>query len=1021
MGRIACARWFIISLALLTTSIHGCPGGGKKVDCGPPIVSTDDSLEGVTGRRVILRGSFRLPPEDEAACQRQLGTVEFEWQQIGVPEVTIENADQQEASFIATIPGDYSFRFRAIFPGARSPEKETSNWVMVGVTIAPRFCGPPSADAGDEQLLAIETDPITVHLDGSRSHPMANCPDLELIEYTWSVVDQPGGADVQIVPGDTPEAATFEAGLPGDYILQLRVQDSAGSTGRTDTGTDSVLIQVVERTPCEDTLEVEVHATRDDRPVAEAHVLVVDAAGASHTADTNANGLVSFSDLAPGRRRSITVRSDETVAALPGSGDPDERLRYQVVTVLEHCSGRITIPLELTASGRAAIPHGIVTAKVPQSLFDGLPHSTIYAGLCSSDDDCSTGYLCKLTDFGDYQCTPRSLLPFFGIDDPNISGQFRGMLLLPVLPVEGINHFPISNLLAPPPTDEAILPGNMATDDAFLNGLASGLGIDVCGDDCDTVTDCPDDRNYVCDPDEPCRQRCRDITPLHNLRVEAPAGTAVPLILLTAVIDVGMENLLPVMSSFLSSGDEDLELDAGGLLGAFKLRTLHVCLLAADVSAGVETDITDALAGLSLDDDCWKVDFQQQEVTIPVPDSTPDSNSDILDECPSADKPCSNDADCCFQEENLRCLPADPERPDERYCFIPLYRVRIVTDQDVELVPDSDDPQPTALDFDQRLCGDLPAEAPWRRMCEGPGNPPLPEPCQNEPEYCYIALPVSDTETECAVPYGLSVVAADFPEGHARLPDGGRVILGFYFNVSPFSVDMSPKFLVPPLEQMGASRLVAAQRLFRNIRLLPDGRYRALSGQFAAAAVSRSNTRSLALPPFLPWGRIEPPPPDTGLDVKITFKAIDPLAASDEQDADCDQLRFDRVYATMARVLPAQTGRHDLPASLEAAGLPDQGLIGLGLSRADRVVGEQTGYEYTFLDPWWFVYAPAGASPISISLPAEANPFSRGDEVLVAPTAAGFSVPYDHDLFPTELIVRRRATQSSDDYAMVKP
>ena len=135
--------------------------------------------------------------------------------------------------------------------------------------------------------------------------------------------------------------------------------------------------------------------------------------------------------------------SGQTVPAMPGAGGAD-RPRFETTTVLDHCTDEITIPLHLTASGRAAVPRAVVSAKVPALVFDMLPHSWKCTTPCVDDSQCPDSYYCeKSTAPCVDRCTPKSLLPFFGLGGADISGQMRVAIMVPVLPLDSFSTFPV--------------------------------------------------------------------------------------------------------------------------------------------------------------------------------------------------------------------------------------------------------------------------------------------------------------------------------------------------------------------------------------------------------------------------------------------------------------------------------------------------------------------------------------------------------------------------------------------------
>jgi hypothetical protein len=166
------------------------------------------------------------------------------------------------------------------------------------------------------------------------------------------------------------------------------------------------------------------------------------------------------------------------VPPFPGPAGPD-RPKYETTTVLEQCGLEIAIPMRRTISGEA-VPMGTVVAKIPRSLFDVLPHSWRCANDCITDADCDGEYYCE-NDPGtpcgpnpptdpSGKCTPISLLPSFSLGSPEISGQFRAVMVVPLLGDENFTYQDLKKIFAPPPEAGSFWPGNLATDDTFFNG-----------------------------------------------------------------------------------------------------------------------------------------------------------------------------------------------------------------------------------------------------------------------------------------------------------------------------------------------------------------------------------------------------------------------------------------------------------------------------------------------------------------------------------------------------------------------
>jgi|GEM_PF-3434750 len=996
-------RWHIVLLYVVISMALAfqhcdCPNGNGD-HCGPPIVSAGEDIQAVLGETVVLICDVRLPPEDWAVCQSELMWIEVKWEQMDGPDVDLKGAEQSQATFIPTEVATYKFCCTATYPITDLNEEIlVSQPDCVNVNVAEIVCDSPVADAGADKILAARAGdlPAAATLDGSKSSSASGpgC-DLSITGYTWTVVDHPGTASPAIADPDQA-VTTVELPESGDYVFQLEVQDDGGtSAGRQDTDTDTLAISVQETGVCEGDLAVTVVSANSGAGMSGIEVVVVDAGGGSHTQTTDSNGAAAFSGLAPGNRRSITARSNEKVSAMPGAGD-GERPRFETTTVLEHCSNQITIPLHLTASGSAAVAWASVKSKVPAAVFDVLPHSWKCTGTCPGNP-CPAGYYCETSTAPCVnKCTPQSLLPFFGLGSPDISGQMRVAIMVPVLPVDSFSAFPVDRLFARPPTGEVLLPGNLATDDTFLNGLATALGIDPWGAECVKNADCPtpekpDTENYGCEETDEGERRCKDKNPMRNLKMELPVGQEVPVALLLGVMNISLEDLLPVLMPFLTNPDgASVTFDVGSMLGAFKLQTVAVCLLKVRVDASGENDITEDLEGLNAED-CWSIGYTQQEVIVPIR-----QKSDVV---PANE--CVSDADCGWPASGKKCRP-DPQNPEKKYCFVPMFRVKIISSDAVSVYPDQAGFDPFAMKADARLCRHLPETAQHEVKCPGQNNVPIT--CDGGPQYCDVTL--DPQEVECAYSYGVGLMALDFPEGHAKLPDGGRVVVGFDFHRTPLTGPTALRFFVPDLQSTGGAAVSAVQLLVRYIATMPDGSYATMTGHLGASAGSDNPVTFLELPPLLP----PPDPgqlPDAGFEVKIGLVPEDPLA-------NCQSASFEKIYAVATAMLEPSISQV-LPAAPEETGLSQSGLKGLLLGLAVRDSAEDAAY----VDPLWRIYAPATTT--TFELPAGASPFTAGQEVWLQFRGGGFTVPFDYDLFPNKMILQELEISTDDTWALIVP
>jgi hypothetical protein len=255
----------------------------------------------------------------------------------------------------------------------------------------------------------------------------------------------------------------------------------------------------------------------------------------------------------------------------------------------------------------------------------------------------------------------------------------------------------------------------------------------------------------------------------------------------------------------------------------------------------------------------------------------------------------------------------------------------------------------------------------------------------------------------------LSIGALDFPEGHAALPEGGRVIVGFDFNQTPILNEDTPGVLVPSLglpALQGASMTVA-QLNMRNVVYMPDDNFGTPPGKLGTAAVTDLVAGSIDLYPFMAPEALGPQF-DAGFDVEVIFMPKDSTV--------WPYPVMNRVYAEATRVnspmnaLPPPV----LPSAITLSNLPDGNLRSVVISGVDR-----DGDYYGFRDPLWRIYTPASTTIIPFT--DDANPFSSGEEVWVSLEKSGFDVPFDYDLFPVDLILRQQAVYSEDSYALIVP
>ncbi|MFC1654665.1 hypothetical protein ACFL2F_02565 [Myxococcota bacterium] len=937
--------WAVVAGLALTNCDDGA--GDDRYCCWFEVDAGAD-IDANVGEEVTLKATVSVSPISYDHCKSELGKVRVWWQQSDddAPRVTLSSNVTRTVSFTPTESGVYTFCIT--IEDEICVPRLVPTFDCIYVRVGDYVCS-PIANAGEDTTIGTSSGtPQTVTLDGSASLPDYACPETTLTRYTWSVLSQPAGANVTI---QTPISvqATAELPVPGIYEFQLEVQDSTGGIGA-----DTVIFTLEQ---CGTGLLVTAVDARDETPIEGAHVTVVDAAGDSHAVDTNTNGVAGFVALEPGTRQSITVISDETVPPLPGVSGPDRPL-YETTTLLDQCAFEVTIPIHKTASGEAG-PIGTVVAQVPMSLFNVLPHSWKCAGGCDSDADCVEEYYCELDPTKPCgpnppsttgSCTPRSLLPILSLGSPDISGQFRAIMLVPLLEGENFTCQDLNRIFAPPIASRGVWPGNLATDDVFLSELAHSFGLDPWGEPCVSTSGCGSPLEYVCEANPSSGDfECKDKFPFRNIEMDLPAGPDVRLVLVMGIIDVSLEELIPDLFQFIATGQYLYDLPTK-LLTSFDLHTLNVCLLQTDVLEGRSVDISNTLLNLR-SDDCWNVDFTQAEVTVVGPGGTP------------------------------------------------LFRVEARTNDRISVEPDYTTIDPTWVNADTRLRSWLPDTASYEVMCDLGGG--AVGSC-TPPEIHEVNVP---PDTECSFPYGLGLAALDVPIGNADLPEGGRVFIGFDFNRCPTSKKLTADFLVPVEAMDGSVMLSATQMYFRNLLRTDLGPFWEIPGFLTAQDRWTVMPATATLPPFTTMPSLDPLPPDAGLSVDVTFVPVDSTVWPDPV--------WQRVYARAIGLRMPQAVANPMTYDLTETTLTGEALKGVVLSKVDYAAA------ITWVDPWWRVYVPAGTT--NIALPAGDSPFGSGDYVWITPFGAGFGVPFDYNLFPTDVLLGPFSQYSEDSYAVIVP
>jgi len=206
-------KWRMSMLIATVSLLAGCESNQ------PPNAQAGPDQRVDVGENVVLRGSASDPD----------GTVQaYRWEQVDGPSVSLSNADQASASFVApTVKGSQVLTFRLTAVDDR--DGTANDDVVVTIVGAPNQ--PPDAPAGPAQRAA---GGGKVRLRGSASDP-----DGTVETYRWEQVDGPSvslsNADQALAFFIAPEAAT------GSQVLTFRL--TVGDDNNA-TATDDVVVTI---------------------------------------------------------------------------------------------------------------------------------------------------------------------------------------------------------------------------------------------------------------------------------------------------------------------------------------------------------------------------------------------------------------------------------------------------------------------------------------------------------------------------------------------------------------------------------------------------------------------------------------------------------------------------------------------------------------------------------------------------------------------------------------------------------
>lgn len=207
-------------------TLQGCPVITPDPNT-PPVASAGGDQTVTAGETVTLDGSASSDADGDA--------LSFGWSFLSVPPgstAVLSNPAAVMPTFVADVAGQYAAQLVV-----NDGEVDSAPDDVVVITEPGNT--PPVADAGDDQTVLLGD---TVQLDGSGSSDVDGDP----LAFHWSLVAAPAGSAA--VLSDTAAVnPTFVADLPGDYVVQLVVDD-----GQENSPPDTVTVTTANTPPVAD-------------------------------------------------------------------------------------------------------------------------------------------------------------------------------------------------------------------------------------------------------------------------------------------------------------------------------------------------------------------------------------------------------------------------------------------------------------------------------------------------------------------------------------------------------------------------------------------------------------------------------------------------------------------------------------------------------------------------------------------------------------------------------------------------
>ena len=517
----------LVAPIMMGFSLAGCPGPEEEMP--PPTASAGEDLVVPWGQVVVLNGECT---HDDPSARSQLT---YRWDMVDWPVASsltpgdIEGRDAFDAFFSPDEPGDYVFTFRCAVGPFESSEFISAESMVTATVEEPPPNRPPVVDAGEDLLVEVGD---TVSLSAEASDP-----DGDPLTFSWSMFQQPEESEFSaddLVGSDTPEAR-FVPDVPGRYRLMVQVDD-----GRGETADDTLNVDAIEVERLDGEIAVTVVDSETGEPVEGASVSLLGENSAGLSGASDGDGLVVFTNEELAGPVDIKVEGPSETISFDHDGDPEtEPLivpRYKTTFLTGIDRPEATVLLEPVAPSSETSGSGTVRGCVGEGLFDSLPE----------------------------------LYPMFStLEGARVSGQFRIVLVAPVVPRASLVDLEVNNFIIPSPHAGMPIPGNMATDDPFLNDWSGQFGIEpgpcLIGD---------------------------SSAPFAQFELDAPAGSRV----FNVIGGVATLDILSVLNLLMgASGVGSINAEIASVLGAIDFETLFMGFLEVDVPDGGEIDISSLL------------------------------------------------------------------------------------------------------------------------------------------------------------------------------------------------------------------------------------------------------------------------------------------------------------------------------------------------------------------------------------------------------------------------------------------